>query len=175
MKKSIPALNEEGPLRRLSNQADPLLVLERRTESGADRAFVLVNTHEQQTSQIEIEGSSIAVAPFGVRVLRAGSARSERPVPQHPQWQPENRIQIEEVYPELDGGRYPVKRIVGELFEVWADLFRDGHDKLRAVVKYRHEDGPWRETPLEFYDNDRWVALVAGNPQVQRAELWVVH
>src|ERR1700731_5276735 len=64
MKKSIPALNEEGPLRRLSNQAEPLVGLERRTESGDDRAFVLVNTHEQQTSQIEIEGSSVAVAPF---------------------------------------------------------------------------------------------------------------
>ena len=168
MKKSIPALNEEGPLRRLSNQADPLLVLERRTENGDDRAFILVNTHEQQTSQIEIEGSSVAVAPFGVRVLRAGSIRSERPVPQHPQWQPENRIQIEEVYPELDGGRYPVKRIVGELFEVWADLFRDGHDKLRAVVKYRHEDEAWREAPFVFYDNDRWV----GRFRLDAVGLW---
>ena len=68
-----------------------------------------------------------------VRVLRAGSIRAERPVPQHPLWRAEARIHIEEVYPELDGGRYPVKRIVGELFEVWADMFRDGHDKLRAV------------------------------------------
>ncbi len=157
MKKSVPALNEEGPLRRQSNQADPLVVLERRTESGDDRAFILVNTHEQQTSQIEIEGSSVAVEPFEVRVLRVGTIRSGRPVPQHPRWRPENRIQIEEVYPELDGGRYPVKRIVGELFEVWADLFRDGHDKLRAVVKYRREDEAWREAPLVFYDNDRWV------------------
>ncbi|HEX4616382.1 MAG TPA: maltotransferase domain-containing protein, partial [Stellaceae bacterium] len=168
MRKSIPALNEEGPLRRLSNQADPLLVLERRTESGDDRAFILVNTHEQQASQIEIESSSVAVAPFEVRVLRAGSTRSERPVPRHPHWQPENRIQIEEVYPELDGGRYPVKRIVGELFEVWADLFRDGHDKLRAVVKYRHEDEAWRETPFVFYDNDRWV----GRFRLDAVGLW---
>ena len=58
---------------------------------------------------------------------------------------------IEDVYPELDGGRYPVKRIVGDTFEVWADLFRDGHDKLRAIVKYRHEDGPWCETPLDLF------------------------
>ena len=35
-------------------------------------------------------------------------------------------------------------------FEVWADLFRDGHDKLRAVVKYRREDEEWRETPFVF-------------------------
>ena len=108
------------------------------------------------------------MAPFEVRVLRAGSIRSERPVAQHPLWRPDNRIQIEEVYPELDGGRYPVKRIVGELFEVWADLFRDGHDKLRAVVKYRHEDEAWRETPFVFYDNDRWV----GRFRLDAVGLW---
>ena len=51
-------------------------------------------------------------------------------------WRPEARIDIEDVYPELDGGRYPVKRIVGDQFEVRADLFRDGHDMLRAVVKF---------------------------------------
>ena len=168
MKKSIPALNEEGPLRRLSNQADPLVVLERRTESGDDRAFILVNTQEQETNQIEIEQMPVAVAPFGVRVLRPGSIRSARQVRQHPQWQPENRIQIEEVYPELDGGRYPVKRIVGELFEVWADLFRDGHDKLRALVRFRREDEAWREAPLVFFDNDRWV----GRFRLDAVGLW---
>ena len=89
-------------------------------------------------------------------------------MPQHPEWRPEARIQIEEVYPELDGGRYPVKRIVGDLFEVWADLFRDGHDKLRAVVKYRHEDEAWREAPFVFYDNDRWV----GRLRLDAVGLW---
>src|ERR1700738_4628304 len=84
MKKSIPALNEEGPLRRVSNQAEPLVVLERRTESGADRAFVLLHTHDAHTSQIEIEGLSVAVAPFEVRVLGPDSIRSEHPVRQHP-------------------------------------------------------------------------------------------
>ena len=102
-----------------------------------------------------------------------GSCGPARPAPsarvaQHPQWRPEARIQIEEVYPELDGGRYPVKRIVGELFEVWADLFRDGHDKLRAVLKYRREDEEWRETPFVFYDNDRWV----GRFRLDAVGLW---
>src|SRR5260370_12886332 len=115
MKKSIPALNEEGRLRRLSNQADPLVVLERRTENGDDRAFILVNTHEQQTSQIEIEGSSVAVAPSEVRVLRAGSTRPERPGPQQPLWQPQDPSQIQDGYPELDGGRHPVQPLIGEL------------------------------------------------------------
>ena len=56
----------------------------------------------------------------------------------HRYWSPQNRIVIEGVYPELDGGRYPVKRIVGETFEVWADIFCDGHDILGAAIKYKH-------------------------------------
>src|SRR5205085_5691598 len=56
-----------------------------------------------------------------------------------------------------DCGRFPVKRIAGERFEVWADLFRDEHDKLRAVVKYAVEGEDWREAPMQFFDNDRWV------------------
>jgi hypothetical protein len=38
-----------------------------------------------------------------------------------------HRIYIEDVYPVVDGGRFPVKRIVGEEVDVWADIFRDGH------------------------------------------------
>jgi hypothetical protein len=53
------------------------------------------------------------------------------------------RIHIEEVYPS-GRRRHPVKRIVGEPFEVWADIFRDGHDKLRAVVNT--DSGPSGET-----------------------------
>src|SRR5262249_15930603 len=43
-----------------------------------------------------------------------------------------HRIYIEDVYPVVDGGRFPVKRIVGEEVEVWADIFRDGHVVLAA-------------------------------------------
>ena len=108
------------------------------------------------------------VEPLGVRVLRADSVETRHAAGMHALWRPEARIAIEDVYPELDGGRYPVKRIVGDTFEVWADLFRDGHDKLRAIVKYRHEDGPWCETPLTFFDNDRWV----GRFDLDRVGLW---
>jgi starch synthase (maltosyl-transferring) len=178
MKGSVPALNEEGPQQLLSEPDDPLVVLERRTERGDERAYVLVNTHEREPRDIALESlragastiltdvspghgpeitSSITLAPLDLRVVRATVVRSGGRVARHPLWHSEARIQIEEVYPELDGGRYPVKRIVGEVFEVWADLFRDGHDKLRAALKYRHEDEEWREVPFVFYDNDRWV------------------
>ncbi len=68
-----------------------------------------------------------------------------------------NTIIIEDVYPELDSGRYPVKREVGEIFEVWADIFKEGHDVLSATLKYRRKkDDVWNETPMELLDNDRW-------------------
>lgn len=67
------------------------------------------------------------------------------------------RVIIENVWPELDGGRTPVKRLVGDEVEVWADIFSDGHDILRAEVIFRAEDEPeWRRAPMAFVDNDRW-------------------
>jgi starch synthase (maltosyl-transferring) len=71
---------------------------------------------------------------------------------------PDPRILIEAVYPELDGGRHPVKREVGQTLAVWADVLRDGHDVLAAVVKYRKKgDGGWLEAPMRHFDNDRWT------------------
>ncbi|HKP17455.1 MAG TPA: alpha-1,4-glucan--maltose-1-phosphate maltosyltransferase [Gaiellaceae bacterium] len=69
------------------------------------------------------------------------------------------RIQIEDVWPQIDCGRYPVKRSVGEDVEVWATIFRDGHDVLGAAVLYR---GPgeeeWREAPMQRdVEPDRWT------------------
>ncbi|MCB1224283.1 MAG: DUF3416 domain-containing protein [Verrucomicrobiales bacterium] len=64
---------------------------------------------------------------------------------------------IEDLYPCLEGGRYPVKRIVGEPLEVWADVFKDGHDILRAVLKWRQEGQQrWAEAAMSLGDNDRW-------------------
>jgi starch synthase (maltosyl-transferring) len=66
---------------------------------------------------------------------------------------------IEDVYPELDGGRYPVKREVGDVLEVRADVFKEGHDKLAASVVYRKAgEGEWSRAPMRFLENDRWMA-----------------
>jgi starch synthase (maltosyl-transferring) len=79
----------------------------------------------------------------------------------HKYWNPLNRIVIESVYPELDGGRYPIKRVVGDQFEVWADIFRDGHDVLGAAVKIRLAGATeWKRVPMRLVDNDRWVGSV---------------
>lgn len=67
------------------------------------------------------------------------------------------RVTIEAVWPEIDCGRHPVKRVVGDTFEIWADVFCDGHDVLAAAVCWRSlRDRRWREAPMEPVDNDRW-------------------
>ena len=88
----------------------------------------------------------------------AAAATTAEGVHHHPAWSPCARIAIEDVWPEIDAGRFPVKRVVGDTVEVWADIFRDGHDKIAAAVKYRTlGDAEWREAPMEFVDNDRWT------------------
>src|SRR5215813_283779 len=67
------------------------------------------------------------------------------------------RFRIEDVYPAVDGGRYPVKRIAGEPVDVWADVFRDGHDVIAADLMWRRaEDTTWQRTPMRHHQNDRW-------------------
>jgi starch synthase (maltosyl-transferring) len=67
---------------------------------------------------------------------------------------------IEDVYPQLNGGRFPIKRIVGEPIDVWADIFRDGHDVIAADLIWRAEDEQdWRRVPMRHDGNDRWTAI----------------
>jgi starch synthase (maltosyl-transferring) len=87
------------------------------------------------------------------------------------------RIQIQEVAPQVDCGRYPVKRTVGDSIEVTARIFRDGHETLGAAVRHR---GPgstrWTETPLEPLGNDVWRGAFAVNRPGAwsfRIEAWV--
>ncbi|MDH6264624.1 starch synthase (maltosyl-transferring) [Rhizobium sp. SG_E_25_P2] len=69
------------------------------------------------------------------------------------------RLAIEAVTPSVDTGRFPVKRIVGSLVRVEADVFGDGHDPLSAALLWRAADeAAWRETPMTLLGNDRWTA-----------------
>jgi starch synthase (maltosyl-transferring) len=69
------------------------------------------------------------------------------------------RVAIERVSPELDGGRFPIKAVPGDVIAVEADIFLDGHDKLAARLLYKHPDDPaWSEVPMVLINNDRWGA-----------------
>jgi starch synthase (maltosyl-transferring) len=80
---------------------------------------------------------------------------------------PDGRIRavIDAVHPAVDGGRYAVKRVVGERVDVEAHCFADGHDLLRVVLRWRAEEaGEWNEVEMEAHGNDVWRAsFVAGS------------
>jgi len=72
---------------------------------------------------------------------------------------PRCRVVIERVSPEVDDGRFPVKRIAGDWVTVTADIFTDGHDTLSAVVQYWNADehtGDCHEVRMRELGNDRW-------------------
>ena len=67
------------------------------------------------------------------------------------------RVVIEAVKPEVDAGRFPIKRVVGEPVVVGADAFCDGHDSLGCALAYRRAEQPvWHEVPMTAIGNDRW-------------------
>lgn len=67
------------------------------------------------------------------------------------------RVIISGVAPEIDDGRYPIKRTIGESVVVEADAFCDGHDAIRVELAYRAgKQRKWRTAPMEALVNDRW-------------------
>ncbi|MDA8156613.1 MAG: alpha-1,4-glucan--maltose-1-phosphate maltosyltransferase [Actinomycetota bacterium] len=69
------------------------------------------------------------------------------------------RIVISGVYPEIDCGLFPVKRVPGEKVKVQADIFAHGHDEIAAALLYRHQaENSWRAVPMRYIANDSWAA-----------------
>ena len=90
-----------------------------------------------------------------------------------------NRVLIEHIQPQLDGGRYFIKRTVGEPVNVSADIFGDGHDHIRAALLYKPESKKrWNEVVMEAQGNDRWTATFVPEEQgfyEYKIEGWVDH
>jgi starch synthase (maltosyl-transferring) len=81
-----------------------------------------------------------------------------------------SRVQIENVQPKINGGRFPVKRIVDDKIKVEADIFVDGHNELSALLVYRkkgRED--WSHTVMTQSVNDRW----SGEFKVTEIGTWI--
>jgi starch synthase (maltosyl-transferring) len=78
----------------------------------------------------------------------------------NPSLEGNERVVVEGVAPEIDGGQFPIKRTRGETVTVEADIFVDGHEALSAALLFRREqDGEWREAPMTALVNDRWRAV----------------
>lgn len=74
---------------------------------------------------------------------------------------PPSRVVILAVRPEVDGGRYPAKCVVGETVQVEADIVADGHDVVRAVLRHRPPGtDAWQEVELAHVENDVWRASI---------------
>ena len=70
---------------------------------------------------------------------------------------PWQRAIIENVTPQVDGGRFPAKRSIGDAVVVQADAFTDGHDVLRCLLKFRcGSEQDWTEVEMNALGNDRW-------------------
>ncbi len=95
----------------------------------------------------------------------------------------ERRVVVEGIVPEVDSGRFPIKRIVGDVVEVEADVFGDGHDHVIARLLFKREgDEGWKYVYMTALGNDRWrgafpvteigryIYTVAGG--VDRYETW---
>ena len=67
------------------------------------------------------------------------------------------RVVVEGVQPEIDGGAFPVKRIIGDSVTVEADIFTDGQDSVAGDVLYRGAgEGVWQRSPMKRVANDHW-------------------
>jgi starch synthase (maltosyl-transferring) len=117
-------------------------------------------------TRIDGEGAADApLAPGEVRVLQLW--RSTPVALSAPCWAHDTalraakapRIAIEAIAPAVGGGRFAVKRVVGDAIAVEADIFADGHEVLAASLLWRPIDrGEWSRTMMQLVDNDRWCA-----------------
>ena len=72
---------------------------------------------------------------------------------------PPSRVIIEDVTPQVDGGRFAAKRAVGETVDVGATIFADGHDLLSARIRWRRAGEPgWHDAPMDAARQRRWTA-----------------
>src|SRR5690625_2851292 len=92
-------------------------------------------------------------------VATAAKARRRQPRAKPlSQWPGHQRAVIEHVRPQIDCGRFPAKRVLGDVVVVEADIFADGHDRVAADLLYRPEDeSDWQQVPMQALGNDRWA------------------
>lgn len=186
VKAETPALNAEGPQRRLTPPEWSVVVLLRLTPEQDQAALAVLNTDPLHVHGVDVrrllvdaglapgrfegctpgaEGGGpgrLELAPLEARLFRTILTESKALPP--PSGLPDVGIPgilIRAVSPCVDCGRVPVKREVGDVLEVTADILKDGHDALAARVLWRETgDAVWREAPLHPQDNDRWIGRV---------------
>ena len=121
-------------------------------------------SNSPQTAAFDAPSTRAHVAP-GEPIERArgpaGASSSPRrlsPSPKVPVKDGLSRVAIEAVEPQVDDGRFPIKRVVGDGVFVEADVFADGHDAVVAELIYRFEGtDEWSHAAMRPFVNDRWT------------------
>jgi starch synthase (maltosyl-transferring) len=104
--------------------------------------------------------STITLAPGEIRFFDAAMPTAILLAPPNPDCDAP-RLAIEAITPQVDDGKFPVRRLVGDLVTIEADLLADGHDKLAGEVLFRAADETkFRAYPLTLINNDRWTAQI---------------
>ncbi|MBP7792356.1 MAG: alpha-1,4-glucan--maltose-1-phosphate maltosyltransferase [Candidatus Goldbacteria bacterium] len=69
------------------------------------------------------------------------------------------RVVIEKVFPEIDNGRFPIKRVIGEKINIKSHIISDGHDEKACFFYYKHEnDVNWQKKEMKLLYNDEWLS-----------------
>jgi starch synthase (maltosyl-transferring) len=108
--------------------------------------------------------------------------RNQRHKSQQPYESPDNapaRLAIDHVDPEVDCGRFPIKRVVGEEIHVLANIYSDGHDLLGAMLRFRpSSEADWIDVPMTLLGNDRWsgsFVVKSLGRYVYTIQAWIDH
>src|SRR5688572_19552556 len=110
------------------------------------------------TAQPQLQ-SDIGKAPKRKLANAALESKQETPAMSLPASDPpeRRRVIIANVTPQIDGGRYAVKRVVGDDVRVEADAFAEGHDEIAVLLMYRAEsEETWRSVPMRPGYDARW-------------------
>ena len=186
MKAALPVLNEEGAERALAPGDDGAVTLVRSAASASGAAVAVLNPRADAVAAVDAttllealdgvaldvtpqapkravaDGERIELQPLEMRVFTRGAERETRhrtngSARSDPRADARVAV-IEAVAPQLDGGRHPIKRVVGDRVDVTADVFREGHDAVAAALLYREAGAErFREAPFELVENDRFA------------------
>ena len=106
--------------------------------------------------------------------IRAENVRIDPFADRLPDGPPPASILILDIWPAVDGGRYPIKREIGDHVSVWADIFKDGHDKISAHIEFWSlGSDEVHLADMQFYDNDRWQGAFEP-PEIGRWQYQIV-
>ncbi len=183
LKRKVPVLSGEGALRLGSAPGTSPVALVRTSENapGAAACLLINGSGEDRAppplAELAIAAGATrfldpwtkkpaalgALTPYESRLLftapqAEGKPLSAKESKKRLEALAANRVVIERVSPEIDGGRFPVKRVAGESLHVEADIFCDGHEVIDAALAYRAPNAEdWSEAPMTLVDNDRWA------------------